>query len=208
MYHYQAARRIKKYIPNAKLIFILRNPIERAYSAYWFFLRDFSVNTNLKFSEIISNLNLQSWNFYIEDGFYYKYIKNFLSDFSRRQLFFIISEELRNNPLQVLRGCCQFLEVDTSYDFNIGNLQKITTYPRNPFLGRQMSKFWNFYKKKNDFFFSKQIRKIKKEVKKQFFSSSRRPLMRLEDRAYLQEVYREANKQLEDFLQKDLSFWK
>ena len=34
MYSDEAARRIKQYLPNVKLIAILRNPIDRAYSHY------------------------------------------------------------------------------------------------------------------------------------------------------------------------------
>jgi hypothetical protein len=48
---------------------------------------------------------------------------------------------------------------------------------------------------------------IRDRVRSLFFSDREKPKMRLEDRAYLQEVYREPNEALADWIGRNLSHW-
>jgi hypothetical protein len=119
MYWYQAAERIWKYNPNIKLIFILRSPIDRAYS-HWNMERERGMET-LSFWDALQTesercrlaLPKQHRVFsYTSRGFYLDQLRRFMSYFPREQLFILKHEDLRARPAEALGELCAFLEVD------------------------------------------------------------------------------------------------
>ena len=119
MYWTPAARRIKQYNPSIKLIFILRNPIDRAYSHYNWARRvmekeslPFSAAIRLEGLRRLENFPLQSkWHSYVDRGYYARQIKYLLRYFSLSQMLFIKNEDLRNNHSATLDRVFDFLEV-------------------------------------------------------------------------------------------------
>ena len=100
MWHPEVPSRIKTVLKNVKLIFCLRNPIERAYSNYWSgFSKSFrSLGGRIpSFSEAIRTED--GYQRYIRKGFYYKDLVRFLKFFDLSVIHIIISEELRKDPL-------------------------------------------------------------------------------------------------------------
>ncbi len=118
-----AAEKIKFHIPDVKLIAILRNPIDRAYSGYQMQLRQ--TNENRSFA---SNLNRDE--IYIRSGFYYKQIKRFYNTFDRNQIKILLFENFKQNPLKSIQEIFDFLEVDNTFvpdlsiKFNQGGVPK------------------------------------------------------------------------------------
>lgn len=125
-------KRIYKSLPNVKLIFVLRNPIHRAYSHYQM-TRSFGIKfENLSFKEALERENeriseiekkLSDPNFYNEDYCYYNYLKKGLYSkqlllwkeyFPEDQLLILQSEELFENPSRVMSQTEDFLGVKTS----------------------------------------------------------------------------------------------
>lgn len=112
--------------PNAKLIVVLRNPVTRAISSYFYFrkmLREKrDIETALLYQpkeefEVTPDNNDFT---YIEHGFYYQQIKNCLEYFSLKQLLVLDYEELKHNPQNLLKEIFQFLNIDDSF---LPNLQ-------------------------------------------------------------------------------------
>lgn len=117
MYWYDAPRRIWQYNPEMKLIVILRNPIERAYS-HWNLKRHRT--PQVSFWEAIVNeqercrvaLPLQHRYFsYVDRGFYVQQLRRLWTYFDRRQTLILRNEDLRSNPEQVARDFCAFIGV-------------------------------------------------------------------------------------------------
>jgi hypothetical protein len=110
--------------PNAKLIIILRNPVQRAFSAYGYFrkmLRETRpVHEALMYKpKDVVPYSLDNNDFtYIEHGFYYSQIKNCLKYFKKEQLLIVEFEELRN-PKDLLQKIFNFLKVDPSFQPNL-----------------------------------------------------------------------------------------
>lgn len=118
MYWPDTARRIWEYNPNMKLIVLLRNPIERAYShwnmernnnnehlSFWDALR----KENERCSEISSN---QQRRFsYINRGFYSEQLKRLWKYFPISNTLILKSEYLKNEPVEALKDVCDFFEV-------------------------------------------------------------------------------------------------
>ncbi len=125
-----SAKRIYNYNPDAKIIICLRNPINRAISAYKYFVRILK-ETN-SFSEALQkeiNGELKSFlelsnNTYIEHGFYYDQIQTYLKYFSREQIHFVFFEELVDSSKQesLMNDVLSFLNIQTEYHFSFQQL--------------------------------------------------------------------------------------
>lgn len=119
MYWHDSPGRIRQYNPHIKLIILLRNPIERAYS-HWNMERLRGAD-DLSFWEAIVNekercrkaLPLQHRVYsYVDRGFYLKQLQRIWSYFPKNRVLIIKNEDLRKTPYQTLNGVCDFLEVD------------------------------------------------------------------------------------------------
>lgn len=112
---------IAQYAPEAKLIVILRNPAERAISAYEYFKKMFREKRTMKEAllyEAKEDLPFSKDNSdftYIEHGFYYRQIKNCLKNFSTEQLLILDYDDFKNAPEKLLQCVFNFLNIDTSF---------------------------------------------------------------------------------------------
>jgi hypothetical protein len=119
MYFEEVPKRIFKVIPNTKLIFMLRDPIERAYSHYWHTLtRGYE---NLSFEEAIeieekrisNNSSSARLRYsYIDRGKYIVQLKRFWKYFPKEQMLILITEELKEKPDQIKKQISNFLDLD------------------------------------------------------------------------------------------------
>lgn len=116
----KAPERIKLCLPAVKLIAILRNPVDRAYSAHslrWFY----AGQERADFGQAIRDIY---W------GFYYTHLKGYFSIFERAQIKVHLYEDFRANPAWILRDIFQFLcvsetfEPDLSVHYNVGGVPK------------------------------------------------------------------------------------
>ena len=119
MYWREASRRMWQYNPNLKLIVMLRNPIERAYS-HWNMKRSLGAEA-LSFWKAIQGepercreaLPYQHRVYsYVDRGFYLEQLRRLWSFFPKEQVLVLKSEELKCQPIQTLQRVCEFLNVD------------------------------------------------------------------------------------------------
>ncbi len=100
-------KEIYKVFPNAKLIFIMRNPVDREWSH---FKMKFLKNRKLSESEIESKF----FDFVrqdIERSNYVDILDNWMSSFPKEQLHLCFYEDIRDQPLDFLNGVTSFLEI-------------------------------------------------------------------------------------------------
>lgn len=121
MYWNAAPQRIHDYNPEMKWIVILRNPVDRAYSAW-------NMETkrgaeNLSFAEAIEqeaarcreSLPLQHRVFsYLDRGFYAPQLRRLFDIFGAANCHITLNEELRNDHQSTLRKIFSFLGVDSA----------------------------------------------------------------------------------------------
>ncbi len=118
---------VKNKIPRAKIIIVLRNPIERAYSQYNHQFRE--KNEKLSFEKAIESekiktmedwKKLNEWGeenrsherySYLEGGLYYKQIKGWFDQFPLKQFLIIDAETFFINPSMILNQVFEFLGV-------------------------------------------------------------------------------------------------
>ena len=107
-----AAKRIAEAIPDVKIIIILRNPADRAFSGYLMQLRNATDNGRVEEA-------FDSDKKYVRHSFYYENISRYIEYFPREQIGFFLFEELRKNPDQVMRRVYRFLGVDDNFQAEI-----------------------------------------------------------------------------------------
>ena len=103
--------RIKQFLPNVKLIAILRDPVERAYSDYCYNYRDDVEERS--FSKVLQE---DPKHYYFTRGFYYLHLKRYFDIFQASQIKICFQEDLNTSPLFVIQDIFKFLSVDYTYE--------------------------------------------------------------------------------------------
>ena len=149
--------------PFVKLIIFLRNPIERAYSAWNMVNNKNKWSDNLTFEEAIEeelnfrfgeNINFYTANYhYLQRGLYYKQIKKLLKFFPRQNIIILISEKLKNNIKKEYNKIYNFLNIPELHNVEYTNERvgeyndkiKIETYNKlKIFFSEDVEKLENF----------------------------------------------------------------
>ncbi len=114
------AGRIQQHVPEAKLIVVLRNPVDRAYSNFLHMVRDnrepceeFEQALEDEPGRIEENW-YASWH-YKQMGFYYEQLKRYFELFEREQIRIYLYEDLNFDAVATLQDIFRFLEVDDSF---------------------------------------------------------------------------------------------
>ena len=112
--------RIRQHTPGAKLIAILRNPIDRAFSSFSMLQRDnrepmgnFLSAVALEQQRIAANWE-PIWH-YQRMGLYYEQIRRYRETFGPEQLRVYLYDDLDHNPAAVVADIFAFLDVDTTF---------------------------------------------------------------------------------------------
>jgi hypothetical protein len=103
----EVPKRIYDAIPNVKLIVSLRDPIDRAYSAYVMQQSKGSEFPGRSFEEAV-----KATPEYIEFGRYHKHLLRYLNYFSKTQFCILLYEELKTDPHKFYKSIFDFLEID------------------------------------------------------------------------------------------------
>jgi hypothetical protein len=116
----ETAENIRKYIPDVRLIAILRNPAERAYSAYNFNrqlglepISDFKKALELEDQRIANRWHRSYW--YFHNGLYAHLLQPYFRRFPRKNMRIYLYEEWVSQPQSILRELFQFLEIDDQF---------------------------------------------------------------------------------------------
>lgn len=134
LYHYDLAiPAIKKHIGDCKIIIVLRNPVQRAFSAYTFLLRDLeetaSFESCLELEEKRKNDNWSMSHFYKGAGLFYSQVRAYIEHFKEVKIY--LFEELKNHTLEIVKDIYAFLGVDTTFLPDINTKHNISGIPQN-----------------------------------------------------------------------------
>jgi hypothetical protein len=106
---------IHQTVPHARIIMILRDPIERAYSNYLMRVRYSGVKSSF-YDELIRDYRSPEKLYgksqlYVEFGMYYEQVKRYFDIFGREQVKVIIFEEFVKRPEQTVNEVLAFLGI-------------------------------------------------------------------------------------------------
>ena len=136
LYISSAPERIRHYIPGVKVIAILRNPVERAYSAFLHLtrdrkepLRDFARALRAEEERIRNNWG-PIWH-YRQVGFYYVQLKRYFETFEREQIKVYLYEDLNDDPIKVMKDIYRFLGVEDAFVPEVSRRYNVSGIPTN-----------------------------------------------------------------------------
>ena len=201
----EAAERIYSYHPKVKLLVILRNPVDRAFSAY-----ENELSTGILPPETSFQDALQDRPLYIRRGFYFEALKRYLDYFSRDQIFVAVHEDGLRDPAAYVRSFYEFLGVDPSFEPSLLR-QWVSAggVPRSAFVTRSMNRL---AEQMRTLGFQRLIWLLKRSGAVSLLHRANRkstsPAMTREERVELQTVYEPDIRALENLIQRDLSEWR
>ena len=201
-----APSRIYQTIPHIKLIFIMRDPVQRAWSHYWHRVK--MGEEKRDFEAIINNKT--SIEYPIKYGLYATQIERYLSFFSKNQMKFVILDELKDNFPKTMRELFKFLEVDETFEVSYeGKINAAKIY-RIKLLNYLAATIRSSYLLKR--LIPNKILPYAQGIFRLLDGLNKKPfvLPPLPDhhRRVLTEIYSEEIRRLEHIIEKDLSIWR
>ena len=205
LYHSAAAKKIHHYIPDCRLIIILRNPIDRAYANYLHLIRDEREPLHnfdqalVAESQRIENNWEWFWH-YTQVGYYTKQIQRYYNLFDRNQIAIYLYEDFVASPIDLLQNIFRFLKVDDEFVPDLSLRPNKSGMPKNKLLHQLLMK----------------PNPIKTILKPLFPASMRqkiqhrnlaKPQIGFEAKQKLTQLFREDIVACQDLIQRDLSSW-
>lgn len=192
--------RIKKLLPDVKLIFVLRNPVTRAYSNYWDNIRN--QNEHLPFNEAINHNPA-----YIEKGLYYKHINRFLEYFNKEDIFIFLSEELFSHPEAFYKKLCSKLDIDFKMIKDMDRVANFARVPRIKIVEKtflSQNRILKIIRRPIPGFLKSFVKKLDEKFN---MKKIKRPEIDEETKKYLKVIFRDDIKSLEKLFDLNLNLW-
>ncbi len=213
LYYYEkSVDIIKTYLGNPRILIILRNPIERAYSAYVHLIRD--TREPLCFMDALAreesrkNANWEFIWFYKDVGLYYKQVKAYLESFDQVKIY--LFDDLKEDALAVVQDICRFLGVDDTFvPASISEQFNVSGIPKNKILQKFLlqDNIPRRILKPVANFLVPDIEKRKRIVNKLQKKNLEKKPIPLEAKEYLKDFFRDDILLLQDLINRDLSHW-
>jgi hypothetical protein len=207
-----AAHRIHHHVPDVKLIAILRNPVERAYSDFLYRRKNGNEPSDdplVAFQSEDERL-ARGWSpyfGYLQKGRYADHLERYFSLFARYQISVFLFEDLRNELDATLRRTFEFLGVDDAFRPDTSLRYSTSGVPRNAAVQRAL----NAAKKSRSLRATRQVLPTARMHRWYSIVQNRNlapaPPMSGPVRAYLQDVFDPQIDRLASLLGRDLSHW-
>lgn len=203
---------IKKYVPRSRelrIIIILRDPVERAYSQYLRSILVGNESSKVSFEDALDKIQERlshNWFLsydYIGYGFYYEKVKAYLDNF--QNVMVCLYDDLKRDTEGLVKDIFRFLGVDDSFKPDIRRKHNPSGIIRSELLGRMLESAMN---SKNLL-----VKMVPSSIREAIAGRLRmlnigvKPEMKEETRRYLRELYREDILKLQHLIKRDLSAW-
>lgn len=205
LFYEKVPARIKTTVPDAKIIIILRNPVDRAFSHY---LMDTRLGyLNIAFEDIIYKrvqhplLDLYYQQF-VELGFYFEQVKRYIDLFGEGQVKIFINDDLKEDISKVILSVYAFLNINSNLMPDFKKQYNVYQKPRNIFISKLYS--------------SKHLRNLARKiipenlvdtVKNTLLIKGKKPKLSMETRKYLNGLFKDNILQTAGLIGRDLSHW-
>lgn len=214
----KAIKRLYEQNPKAKLVFLIREPVSRAFSSFTFekmnggmYKKNFndisnSIEQNEKNGEEDSMYRIL-----IKLGQYAEHLKAIYKYFSKKQIKIVLFEELKKEPLRICQEIFEFVKIDATFQPQVEKTHNKTKVIRSQGYARLLLKM----RTTNPF-----IKNVVKQILPyRYFDELRTKLMDFNKKEgkytpmqstteiYLKNYFKPYNEKLAGMIDKDISHW-
>lgn len=136
------SKAIATLLPNALLVFILRNPIDRLLSSFAFSKTRFHISNSMTFDDYINlcmryerkeispaSTGLKEWHLRVPDsGRYALHLKDFYQQFSNEQILVLTTDYLQRDPANFTKQIASWAGLDGDYYCNFSFVNANVTF--------------------------------------------------------------------------------
>ncbi len=221
--HPKTVERIAKHLPEVKLIYIMRHPVDRAYSFYVHRYkgskanRDFLASRNELMTCLTFEEAIVEQSEFLESSLYIEQIEKYLKYFPKESFLFLLMEDLIADPTKTINEILRFIGADI----------KVHISPEEAIVANQAGNYpeWYFQKQlvnainripgnqswrnllpknfKNKIYDTIKLLSYNRWQNQQYIP----PPMLPETRQRLIQEFKYPNQKLADFLNRDLTHW-
>ena len=202
-----APQKIREHIPDAKLVAILRDPAERAFSHFLMNVRT-GRELSTDFDTILENEDYGEDNpyvgtqHYIRHGFYYRQLLRYHAVFPAEQIRVFLLSDLKQDPAGTLAQLFQYLEIDDSFAPDTSTKHNISSIPKSNALRFVLGKTPKGIKTRFMNKLPTAYRWYKENIRR-----GERPRLSTPARQKLISIFRPDITGLQDLISRDLSSW-
>jgi hypothetical protein len=201
------AEHIHQLLPTVKLICVLRNPIERAYSHYLFLARR-GLELESSFAAALAQESLRStqgvpFGRYLAIGQYYQHLQRYLQVFPREQFYICLFEDLTKRPAEIYPEIFDFLGISNIFVPDTTIRRNPSGLPKNRWLDSLISQpnpLRNFIQQRLPRWLYQRITTLRD-------MNLAKPPLEADLQQRLVEHYRQDIEALEILLERDLTRW-
>lgn len=214
-----APQAIKRFQPNAKIVVVLRNPVERAYSQYWNHVRDHV--EPLSFEEALEaepERVASGWwcgYHYVGCGLYAEQVSRYLDTFGADSVRVYLFEDLVRDAEDVCRNLFSFLGVDPGQSIEKLGARNRSGPPKSMLVSRLLHKATGLFRLSQKQLYRAGLKRSplpvfwRRSAKEwlQARNTAQTPKMDARTRENLQDVFEKDILRLQGVIRRDLSSW-
>lgn len=211
-------QRIYEHNPEIHLVVLLREPVSRAYSAYWWARRRGWENIKtfedaLAAEEVRLNEDWFKWRqcAYRFNSTYYLHVKNLITQFGKDQVHCILTDELKTDAKTVCQHLFKLIGVSTEFQPVVGEHHNQAAMPRSEKFGFLFTQFLasrnplrRAIRKLVPDTAAYKLRKAVLDLNEKTFTP---PPVNPQTRKELVQYFKPYNEQLAELLEQDLTHW-
>jgi len=201
LFYPEVPKRIKEYNTDAKIIIMLRNPVDRAFSHY---LMDFRLGLlSDEFEDVFNKKEGLKFQQYFLLGNYYSQVKRYYAEFSKENVHIIWYSDFKKDAEKEIQKVFKFIGIDLDYKVNFETVHNSFSMPKNKIIRKIYSVIW--LRKLLSFLLPSTFVRFTKST---LFKKRSKPKITTESSKTFTEYYLDDICKLEELLSINLSEWK
>lgn len=211
----QAPKRIKKHFPQVKIIAVLRNPLEKIYSLYWWHKTSIRAHVPSNFNQAVRKGFYQDLS--LDRAKYFRYLKSYFYLFPHQNIKVILFDDIKRAPRQVVKDLYRFLgvrqnfipsvlekkgkKVNEAVVIRFNSFKKGTSYILKFLKKYRLKSFYNLLVENN---FCLGVYRVYQKIN---LKQSRYPPMAADVKKILRKYYQKDIRSLSRLIKRDLKTW-
>lgn len=206
LYSKVAAEEIYKFNPKAKIVIVLRDPIDRAFSHWMMDLQGEDVCRKSFIDAITKDQTKEDkgWgksHLYVELGLYHDQVKRFQDIFPEEQILIMLYDDLKNNQVNFFNEMFCFLNIE-SISINQNKHYNVSLIPKYPLVNSIIRSL-----RLNQYIGIILPKTIKQKIKKLLLNNNDLPILTIYEKAQVMSYFTEEINKLEKLINRNLSMW-